>query len=214
MRLVQGASFGSNAAARIFLARPDLDLAGVIYTCGPIHGAFVAPPDPTMTALILRPDAALPRLDAPMPRRLAVLPPPRPETALHRRNFILNMGAFGDGDDDAAVDARLAALARASGNFCGSGGRGINGKPMDMSRIDEKVPLGQPEIWRIAADDMEHPFHIHGTSLRILRQLGEALDYASGMARFGAWWNRHRCRVGPAMTAVRATTTARPPQRR
>lgn len=41
---VQGVSFGGNAAARLFLDKPELDLAGVIYTCGPLHQAFLAPP--------------------------------------------------------------------------------------------------------------------------------------------------------------------------
>ena len=31
---VQGVSFGGNAAARLFLVKSELDLAGVIYTCG------------------------------------------------------------------------------------------------------------------------------------------------------------------------------------
>ncbi|MGI9374350.1 MAG: multicopper oxidase domain-containing protein [Hyphomicrobiales bacterium] len=44
-----------------------------------------------------------------------------------------------------------------------------------------KVPLGEAEIWRITADDMEHPFHIHGCSFRILRQRGiEPPTYAQG----------------------------------
>ncbi|QDG76512.1 alpha/beta fold hydrolase [Labrenzia sp. PHM005] len=42
---VQGASFGGTPAARAWAARPDLDLAGVIYMCGPLHRPFMAPPD-------------------------------------------------------------------------------------------------------------------------------------------------------------------------
>jgi esterase FrsA len=41
---VQGISFAGNAAARIFTQHQDLDLAGVIYTCGPLSAAFMAPP--------------------------------------------------------------------------------------------------------------------------------------------------------------------------
>ena len=40
---VQGVSFGGNAAARVFLGHPELDLAGVIYACGPVDSAFTAP---------------------------------------------------------------------------------------------------------------------------------------------------------------------------
>ncbi|MBO6511051.1 MAG: alpha/beta hydrolase [Roseibium sp.] len=41
---IQGASFGGHAAARAWLARPDLDIAGVLFMCGPVHSALVAPP--------------------------------------------------------------------------------------------------------------------------------------------------------------------------
>ncbi|MEM9473958.1 MAG: alpha/beta hydrolase [Pseudomonadota bacterium] len=40
---VQGVSFGGNAAARVWSQHEDLDLAGVIYTCGPLHSVFMAP---------------------------------------------------------------------------------------------------------------------------------------------------------------------------
>jgi FtsP/CotA-like multicopper oxidase with cupredoxin domain len=45
----------------------------------------------------------------------------------------------------------------------------INKKQMDMNRIDEKVTLGEPELWRIINPTrMPHPFHIHGCSFKIL----------------------------------------------
>jgi esterase FrsA len=40
----QGISFGGNAAARLFAQHQDLNLAGVIYTCGPLNAPFMAPP--------------------------------------------------------------------------------------------------------------------------------------------------------------------------
>lgn len=48
----------------------------------------------------------------------------------------------------------------------------INGKAMDMSRIDEEVNLGDIEIWRITRDEMDHPFHMHGVSFLILSENG------------------------------------------
>ena len=46
---------------------------------------------------------------------------------------------------------------------------GINGKSMDMRRIDEEVTLGETEVWRITnPNSMPHPFHIHGCSFKIL----------------------------------------------
>lgn len=40
----QGVSFGGHAAARLWTQHQDLDLAGVIYICGPLHAPFLAPP--------------------------------------------------------------------------------------------------------------------------------------------------------------------------
>lgn len=49
----------------------------------------------------------------------------------------------------------------------------INGRAMDMDRIDQKVKLGATEIWEISSTGhMAHPFHFHGTSFRILARDG------------------------------------------
>ena len=76
----------------------------------------------------------------------------------------------------------LGALAEAGDNLCGNGtAMTINGKSMDMNRIDETVRKGDTEIWRITVDDWRHPFHIHGCSFRILSQEGETPPaYAQG----------------------------------
>jgi len=62
----------------------------------------------------------------------------------------------------------------------GRGGRGgmgrgmgsmltINGAPMDMETINERVPVGSTEIWEIYNDSMMmHPFHIHHGQFRIV----------------------------------------------
>ncbi|MEE9379898.1 MAG: multicopper oxidase domain-containing protein [Hyphomonadaceae bacterium] len=51
-------------------------------------------------------------------------------------------------------------------------GMTINGKQMDMARIDETITLGDTEVWEItnSTDNREqaHPFHIHGDSFQIL----------------------------------------------
>jgi FtsP/CotA-like multicopper oxidase with cupredoxin domain len=62
----------------------------------------------------------------------------------------------------------------------GRGGRtmGINGQSYDMDRIDLHVPLGETELWRIGADMMQHPFHVHGTSFQVIRQGGRRVDPA------------------------------------
>lgn len=48
-------------------------------------------------------------------------------------------------------------------------GRAINGRPMDMGRIDEVVPVGQSEVWSITnRDPQPHNFHVHDGSFRVL----------------------------------------------
>jgi blue copper oxidase len=55
----------------------------------------------------------------------------------------------------------------------GMGGRmTINGRTMNMKRVDERVPLGSTEIWEIENRDgmmsQPHSFHVHAVQFRIL----------------------------------------------
>ena len=98
-----------------------------------------------------------------LPTQLANLAPPRRADAMVTRSFQLEMD----------LGADLTALALAWENFCGNAAAmAINGQPMKMDRIDERVRMGDTEIWRIAVDGQLHPFHIHGCSFRILTQNG------------------------------------------
>lgn len=49
----------------------------------------------------------------------------------------------------------------------------INGKEMDMNRIDEIVPLGAHEIWEVTNPVYAHNFHIHNAGFRVLDAAGE-----------------------------------------
>ncbi|MDG2406841.1 MAG: multicopper oxidase domain-containing protein, partial [Paracoccaceae bacterium] len=99
--------------------------------------------------------------DASIPKNLANLSVPDRTAASITRSFKLQQYTGAD----------LAALAAAGDNYCGdSSAMAINGKSMDMRRIDERVRKGDTEIWRISVDDWRHPFHIHGCSFRILSQ--------------------------------------------
>ena len=60
------------------------------------------------------------------------------------------------------------------GMMRGGGGFFINGRSMDMNRIDARVRLGDVEIWEIINDSpMPHPFHVHDTQFRILDRDGK-----------------------------------------
>lgn len=57
----------------------------------------------------------------------------------------------------------------------------INGKKMDMYRIDEVVPAGTKEIWEINNFGWSHNFHIHNAAFRILDINGKKPpEYESG----------------------------------
>lgn len=53
-------------------------------------------------------------------------------------------------------------------------GRAINGRPMDMHRIDMAVPVDQTEIWEISNRDRQpHNFHVHNVQFRVLSEEGQ-----------------------------------------
>ena len=79
-----------------------------------------------------------------------------PSTAVKRRRFSLSMGMGGGG----------------MGGMGGMGRLAINGQPFDMGRIDERVRLGDVEIWEVAGQTMAHPFHVHGVHFEVLRRAG------------------------------------------
>ncbi len=83
-----------------------------------------------------------------LPPTLAALAAPDPSLAVRSRRFVLDMGMMGRG-------------------------MAINGETMDMDVINQRVPVGQWEIWEIAnASMMAHPFHIHNVQFRLLDRDG------------------------------------------
>lgn len=76
-------------------------------------------------------------------------------------------------DPSTAVRNRLFVLSGMMGSF------EINGKSMDISRIDENIPLGDIEIWDITNDMMvDHNFHIHATHFMLIERNGSATSVA------------------------------------
>ena len=50
---------------------------------------------------------------------------------------------------------------------------GINGKRMDMNVIDDRIRLGDTEVWEITNPTTQaHPFHVHGDSFQVLTRNG------------------------------------------
>jgi suppressor of ftsI len=53
-------------------------------------------------------------------------------------------------------------------------GTRINGRSMDMNRVDEVIPAGATEIWEIKrGDGLVHSFHVHGATFNVLEVNGE-----------------------------------------
>ena len=56
----------------------------------------------------------------------------------------------------------------------------INGKTMDMHRVDVRGRLGTTEIWQIEnVVGMDHPFHLHGFRFQVLDVNGVPEEYPS-----------------------------------
>ncbi|MEU0387584.1 multicopper oxidase family protein [Streptomyces chartreusis] len=52
---------------------------------------------------------------------------------------------------------------------------GINGRPMDMGRVDETVTRGTTEVWTVRnRNGMPHNFHVHDVQFRVLEVNGSA----------------------------------------
>jgi len=98
-----------------------------------------------------------------LPDRLIQLPKPDPSNAIRTRRFIMEM--------------------RMGGMMMGGGAFSINGKTMDINRIDETVRINTTEIWQIDnASMMAHPFHIHDVQFRILDRNGRPpAPYETGL---------------------------------
>ncbi len=76
--------------------------------------------------------------------------------ATGRRRFVLSMGMGG----------------MMGGRMGSSRDMFINGRPFVMDRIDERVRLGDTEIWEISGQMMSHPVHIHGVQFEVLSRNG------------------------------------------
>lgn len=101
----------------------------------------------------------------PVPSRLAERPAPDGSRATKRRRFVLNMGMGG-------------MMGGGMGGMRG-GGMGIgaiNGRAFDLNRVDERVRLGDTEIWEVSGEMMAHPFHVHGVQFEVLSRAGRAPD--------------------------------------
>ncbi len=98
-----------------------------------------------------------------------------PKKAVTTRKFELEMGMMGRGGMMGGGMMR-GMMQRGGSRGSGSGGMfRINGKSMDINRIDFSVKRNSTEIWEISnVSPMAHPFHVHNVQFRILDRNGIA----------------------------------------
>jgi FtsP/CotA-like multicopper oxidase with cupredoxin domain len=110
---------------------------------------------------VMRFDAIAKRPDTltTLPTAFASAPTPMNADPVRRRVFDLNM--------------------HVGGGMMMGGMMGINDQSMDMDRIDVEMAQGEAEIWEIRANEMAHPFHIHGTSFQVLTVNDTPVDFAT-----------------------------------
>lgn len=122
----------------------------------------------TFPVLELRSPERLERRRSTLPKRLIEVPSWAEAKAHRTRAFELQMGMMSGG-----MGRGPGMGARGGMGMGGMGIMGINGRTMDMARIDEKVPLGSIEIWEIRnMSPLAHPFHIHDIMFRVLDRDG------------------------------------------
>ncbi len=105
----------------------------------------------TFEVLDIRPDVQRAK-SADVPDKLITLARPDPAQAVRTRRLVMGMGGM---------------------MMMGGASFTINGKTMDMNRIDETVRVNTTEIWQIENTSMmAHPLHIHDVQFRILDRNG------------------------------------------
>ncbi|MBT8338095.1 MAG: multicopper oxidase domain-containing protein [Gemmatimonadetes bacterium] len=55
----------------------------------------------------------------------------------------------------------------------GMGRHRINGSAFQMDRVDARIPLGEPQVWRfLNASPVPHPVHLHSAQFRVRSRIG------------------------------------------
>ncbi len=120
--------------------------------------------------LAIRPQSALEKSDD-LPDRLVPMIRFQDRGIDNTRRFTLSM-AMGMGMRGRMMQGRGGPR---GGMMMGRGGDQffINGQAMDMSVINETVPMGSTEIWEVVNDSMMmHPFHVHHGQFQVLDRNG------------------------------------------
>ncbi len=112
--------------------------------------------------LEVRVDPRLPAFRGELPGSMNKIERPSQRTGQPDRTFVLNM--------------ERARRQRSGAHGVQHMSMAINGQSMDMSVVNERVPLGVWERWRVENDEGNHPFHVHGCSFLVLSRDGRSVS--------------------------------------
>ena len=113
-------------------------------------------PSPTLT---LKVDPTLNAVTHSLPKSLVTIERPKEREIVNTREFVLDMDHAGEtSHTDHAGHPKMDMT--------------INGVPMNMEVINERVTRGVWERWRVQSNQGEHPFHVHGCSFLIEKIAG------------------------------------------
>ena len=107
-----------------------------------------------------------------MPARLAELEAWDASGAVRTRRFTLDMGMGMMGGGSMGGMGMGMGMRGGAGTVGAMDRFSINGRAFDMARIDERVRLGDLEVWEVVGAMMAHPFHVHGVRFRVLGDAG------------------------------------------
>lgn len=121
----------------------------------------------------------------PVPDRLVAIEHVDAASAVRRRRLVLTMGMGMRGRGRGSMGGGMMGGGMMGGGMMGGemGGRmgdmmahGIDGRAFDMNRVDQRVRLGDVEIWEVSGEMMAHPIHVHGVQFEVLSRGGRRPD--------------------------------------
>ena len=135
----------------------------------PVRLVNVADPRRTQPVMRFAPAGAAVAAAA-MPEKLAAWTSHDPARAARRRRIALSSGGMGMG-----MGGRGGGMPGMAHGMAAHALHAIDGQPFDMHRIDQRVRLGDVEVWEVTVGGMVmmHPFHIHGVHFEVLRRGGQ-----------------------------------------
>lgn len=146
----------------------------------------------TFTVLNVQPQSRLQRSEAPG-NTLTSIRRLQESEATRTRQLTLSM-AMGMMGMRSGRGPGGGAAATGRGMMGGGSNFFINGESMDMDTINQRVRMGESEIWEITNDSMMmHPFHIHHSQFQILDRNGRP-------PAAGEMGNKDSVKVGPGET--------------